>query len=83
MPAAQNGTASARPRPWAGLGAFVGAAGTLMWLPSWSFSGFLGVIGLVCVAIGWRSAPRRWLLWVASVLNTVLLVATAVVWWAP
>ena len=78
-----DGAASAPPRPWAGLGAFVGAVGVLMWLPSWGFSGFLAPVGLLCVAVGWRSAPRRWLLWLASVLNTVMLAATALVWWPP
>lgn len=58
----------------------VGAFAALLWLPSWSLSGFLAPVGLVCVAAGWPSAPRRWLLWLAFGLNAVVLAATLLVW---
>jgi hypothetical protein len=68
------------PRPWAGLAALIGTFSLLMWYPSWSLSGFLAPIGLLCVAAGRKSAPRRWLLWLALLLNGVLLLVTALIW---
>jgi hypothetical protein len=72
--------AATSPRPWAGIAALIGAFGLLMWLPSWSLSGVVAPLGLASIAAGWRSAPRRWLLWLALAANAVLLVATAVAW---
>jgi hypothetical protein len=71
---------STAPRPWAGVAAFTGVFGLIMWLPSWTLSGLLGAFGLACVATGWKSAPRRWLLWLALAINGVLVVATALAW---
>jgi hypothetical protein len=66
--------------PWAAVAAVLGVVGLLLWLPSWSFSGFLAPIGLLCVVVGWRSARRWWLPWLALALNALLLVVT-VSWW--
>jgi hypothetical protein len=71
---------SSRPRPWAALSALVGAVGLLMWLPSWSLAGVVAPVGMILAALGWRSAPRRWLLWLAFVLNGLLLLVTALAW---
>lgn len=65
--------------PWAAVAAGIGLLGLLLWLPSWSFSGFLAPVGLLCVVAGWRSARRPWLPWLALALNALLLVVT--VWW--
>ena len=62
------------------MGAFIGGVAALTWLPSWTFSGILTPVGLICVAAGWNSERRRWLLWVALLLNALLLIATALVW---
>jgi hypothetical protein len=70
----------ARPRPWAFNGAFIGAVAAFAWVPSWTFSAVLTPIGLICVALGWTSERRRWLLWAALLLNVVVLAGTALIW---
>jgi protein-S-isoprenylcysteine O-methyltransferase Ste14 len=65
--------------PWEALAAVIGAFGLLLWLPSWSFSGLLAPVGLLCAVRGRRSVRRRWLLWLAVALNVLLLAVT--VWW--
>ena len=58
----------------------IAVAAALAWVPSWTASGFLTPLGLLCVAAGWRSAPRRWLLWLGLVFNALVLAATAALW---
>jgi hypothetical protein len=65
------------------LGALIGGVAVLSLLPSWYVSGVLTPVDLIYVALGWNSEPRRWLLWVALVLNAAALIATTVVWLAP
>jgi len=71
--------ASERPSPWAGFAAFVAVVATLAWIPSGGLSGFVTPIGVACVVAGWRSAPRRWLLWLALVVNVYVLIETVLV----
>ena len=61
----------------------MGGYGLVGWLPSWTFTGLLAPVGLALVAAGWRSAPRRWLVWLALAQNTLLLAATIWAWFAP
>ena len=71
--------ASAHPRPWAGLAAFVAGLAVLAWYPTGGLSGFIAPGGLACVAAGWRSSPRRWLLWLALVANVYVLIESMLV----
>lgn len=75
--------ASPRPRPWAGLAAFIGGFAALLWVPSWGLSGVVTPLGLGCVVLAWRSAARRWLLWLAFGINAAVLVATVLYWLPP
>jgi len=70
---------SKRPRPWAGLAAFIAVVATLAWVPSGGLSGVIAPIGLACVVAGWRSVRRRWLLWLALVVNAYVLINTVLV----
>lgn len=71
--------ASARPRPWAGLAALVAFLASVTWVPTGGLSGFIAPIGLAFVAAGWRSASRRWLLWLALVVNAYVLINSVLV----
>ena len=70
---------SARPRPWAGLAVLVAVLATLAWVPTGGLSGFIAPVGLAFVAAGWRSSPRRWLLWLALVGNAYILINSVLV----
>jgi hypothetical protein len=65
---------------WARQGAFIGVVAAVVWLPSWTFSGIVAPFGLICIGVGWKSEPRRWVCWLGLVVNAVLLIGTAVVW---
>ena len=65
---------------WARQGAVIGVSAALGWFPSWTFSGILAPFGLICVGLGWKSEPRRWVVWFALVVNAVVLIASALIW---
>jgi len=57
----------------------VAVVATLLWVATGGLSGFLGLIGIACVAAGWRSTRRRWLLWLALLVNAYALVNSLLV----